>query len=227
VPSYRDVFKNKHTFLCVLHVDYYQQAIEQVGVALTNGADGVFLINHRQDLLPVDLEKISDQYPGTWIGVNRLYTNLNRAFDLLPPRMGGVWTDNAHVHDTDAQKYVREGRIRSGFKGLYFGGVAFKYQPRQEFGPIDAVLATKRGVDVITTSGSGTGSAPPVEKIKAMREAIQDWPLAIASGITPDNVEQFMPYADCFLVATGISKDFHTLDPVKVKALAMKLGKEF
>jgi predicted TIM-barrel enzyme len=44
--------------------------------------------------------------------------------------------------------------------------------------------------------------------------------LAIASGITPDNVEIFAPHADCFLVATGISLDSRMLDPAKVASVA-------
>lgn len=45
-------------------------------------------------------------------------------------------------------------------------------------------------------------------------------PLAIASGITATNVEQFTPYADAFLVATGVSSSFHELDEEKMKKLA-------
>ena len=44
--------------------------------------------------------------------------------------------------------------------------------------------------------------------------------LAIASGVTPDNIGDYLPYVDHFLVASGISQDFHTLDPAKVRALA-------
>jgi predicted TIM-barrel enzyme len=58
-----------------------------------------------------------------------------------------------------------------------------------------------------------------VEKIARMKEAIGTHPLAIASGITPENVEQYLPIANCFLVATGISSDFTTLDPSRVRDL--------
>jgi predicted TIM-barrel enzyme len=50
-----------------------------------------------------------------------------------------------------------------------------------------------------------------------------DYPLAIASGITPENIEKYLPYVDYFLVATGISKTFDEFDPEKRKLLAQKI----
>ena len=52
-----------------------------------------------------------------------------------------------------------------------------------------------------------------------MHEALEGAPLAIASGITPENVGDFLPYASAFLVATGISRNFHDLDPRRVARL--------
>jgi predicted TIM-barrel enzyme len=59
-----------------------------------------------------------------------------------------------------------------------------------------------------------------LKKFKEMKENCGDTPLAVASGITPENVDQFLPYVDCFMVSTGISKSFHDLDPVKTHQLA-------
>jgi predicted TIM-barrel enzyme len=44
-------------------------------------------------------------------------------------------------------------------------------------------------------------------------------PLAIASGITPENVGDYLDVADCFLVATGISRSFTELEPSRVRRL--------
>jgi predicted TIM-barrel enzyme len=44
-------------------------------------------------------------------------------------------------------------------------------------------------------------------------------PLGIASGITPENVEEYLPLADCFLVATGIIRSFSQLDLTRVRLL--------
>jgi hypothetical protein len=42
-----------------------------------------------------------------------------------------------------------------------------------------------------------------VNAARPLKRALGDWPLAIASGITPENVGEYLPVADCFLVATG------------------------
>ncbi len=78
-------------------------------------------------------------------------------------------------------------------------------------------------MDVVTTSGPGTGHAVHVDKIRAMKEALGQFPLAIASGITAENVQDYLPWSDCYLVATGISKSFVELDPILVKALIARV----
>ena len=54
---------------------------------------------------------------------------------------------------------------------------------------------------------------------RRMRQALGTFPLALASGVTPENVTDYLPFVDCFLVATGISKSFTELDPAKVTGL--------
>ena len=56
-------------------------------------------------------------------------------------------------------------------------------------------------------------------KLQAMHEEAGETPLGIASGITPDNVRAYTPYVTWFLVASGISVDFHNLSPELVKSL--------
>jgi predicted TIM-barrel enzyme len=52
-----------------------------------------------------------------------------------------------------------------------------------------------------------------------MKLALGDLPLAIASGIAPENIRRYLPHADAFLVATGISRSFTELDPEKLETL--------
>jgi predicted TIM-barrel enzyme len=48
--------------------------------------------------------------------------------------------------------------------------------------------------------------------------------LAIASGITVQNVDRYLEWADCFLVATGISDSHTELNPSKVRALLERIS---
>src|SRR3989344_2491051 len=62
-------------------------------------------------------------------------------------------------------------------------------------------------VDTVTTSGDKTGSPPDVAKVQAMREAIRPHDsLALASGVSVENVALFKPYVDTFLVASSITE---------------------
>lgn len=64
---------------------------------------------------------------------------------------------------------------------------------------------------VPTTSGPATGKAPELSKVRAMWDEA-DHTLAVASGLTPDNIAAFAPYVSHALVATGVSRDEHHFD---------------
>lgn len=223
-----EIFGKWPVVLPVIHVVDERQVIENVVVAWEGGSDGVFLINHR---MPSDkfldiYESISERFPGFWIGINCLDLSVEEIFDEIFRRsldsLSGLWVDNLGIDErleeqSEADK-IAELRRRSRWRGLYFGGVAFKYQ-RIVSDLEGAAQIAARYTDVITTSGPGTGLAAEVEKIRRMKIAIGEKPLAIASGITPENVKNYLGMADCFLVATGISKDFVTLDPDRLKYL--------
>jgi len=202
INAYRKRFPQRHTVLPVVHVTSLEQAIRNVEIAINAGADGCFLINHTmtwQKLIEIH-QTVSEQFPGFWIGVNLLDLFPNQALNKVPHYMPGLWMDSYDANRVDH------------YLGLLFGGVAFKYQA-----PVADVAAAARQacqyMDVVVTSGVGTGKAPPVAKIKSMKEAIGDFPLAIASGITTRNIIDFLPYADSFMVATGISASEDELDP--------------
>jgi predicted TIM-barrel enzyme len=150
------------------------------------------------------------------------------AVEFIPKDTAGLWVDNAGISERGdlvigAQTFARL-RQKSGWRGIYFGGVAFKYQGEVKDVAKVAKLAIPF-VDVITTSGPGTGIEADLTKIHKMKRAIGNHPLATASGTTPENVVEYMPYIDCFLVATGISDSHTELNPVKVRRLAKALGK--
>lgn len=229
MSTFRERFQGRHTFLAVIHVERAGQALRNVKIAKENGADGVFLINH--SIVSVELlqiyHEVKRSFLGYWIGLNCLDFGRG-AIEVIPCEVSGLWTDDAGVCEgdeptKDAEIFARR-RKEVVWNGLYFGGVAFKYQKQIADVGKAASLAVPL-MDVITTSGSGTGQAADVEKIRTMKEAIGDYPLAIASGITPENVHEYMPYADCFIVATGISNSHTELNPNRVQQLAKMLGK--
>jgi predicted TIM-barrel enzyme len=150
-----------------------------------------------------------------------------QVFGAVSGKVSGVWVDNAGVEEAQEQQPYAE-RVLAARAArvpgcLYFGGVAFKYQrPVEDLEAACQVAARYR--DVVTTSGPGTGHAAEVEKIRRMKQALGGTPLGIASGITPENVGDYLPHADCLLVATGISRSFTELDPALVLALVQRVA---
>lgn len=223
MARFADVFPGK-SLLVVIHATVdLAHVLRNISIALDNGAHGVFLINHGFSALELRRIYLSarTQFPQAWIGLNFLDLDRSAGLQSLPFSVSGFWTDNAGVFDTnirDAVTFWDQWKHRE-LDALYFGGVAFKYQNHVQDISGTAVLAAPF-MDVVVTSGDQTGTPPSVEKIKMMREALHDHPFAIASGISVRNINDFLPYADCFLVATSVSTSFTELDPLKVGELA-------
>lgn len=233
--SLQVVFRNSKVFLPVIHVRNEAHALPNARIAYDEGADGIFLINHRipgYELLRV-AHAAEKQFPQKWIGLNFLDLPPISALAAIGPRYDGIWMDDVGVswpgtNGTHLRKrlcntitWKKRDRTRSL---LIFGGVAFKYRPEVE-DVADAARTAATYIDVVTTSGPETGTPPSVEKIRTMRNAIGDHALAIASGMTPENVSAFTPYVDCFLVATGISTPDDNLDPLRVRAFREALDR--
>ncbi len=211
------IFANAHAVLPVIHVESLDQAEHNAGIAYMAGCDGVFLINHGMSvdkLLEIHYV-VASNFRNWWVGVNFLGLRPEEVFAKGTRRMAGIWTDNMGIDERAESQLEAEAAQRareaSGWNGLYFGGVAFKYQ-REVDDLESAARIAARYADVVTTSGPGTGEAASRDKIVRLRNALGDTPLAIASGITPENVGDYLDVADCFLVATGISKSWTELD---------------
>lgn len=218
INRFRARFPGGHAVLPVVHATSLDQVLRNAGVAVEAGADGVFLINHTissDDLLAYH-DVVRGRLPDLWVGLNCL--DRRPTWVAEHPRVRGMWTDNAYVDETmvvqgNAGLIEHRNRTLAGWDGIYFGGVAFKGQRKvrpEHLG--DAARHAMRHVDVVTTSGPGTGMAADVDKLRTMRDALGDHPLALASGVTSSNVGQYLPYVDAFLVTSSISRDFEDLD---------------
>lgn len=218
----------------VIHVLDLDQAARNVAVAVRAGVAGVFLINHdfeRERLLPI-LRGVRVRWPGLWLGVNFLAVTGRDAFPVLGRLeaegcpIDAYWADDARMDEreetqTEAAEIARI-RAESGWTGMYFGGVAFKKQR-----PVDPAQHRRSAaialpfMDVVTTSGIATGHEADDAKIADFRAGLGDAPLALASGVTPENAARYGRDVDCFLVATGISRpgDFYNIDPARLDAL--------
>ena len=222
--------------LPVVHVLNATQACRNAGMAIEAGAQGVFLINHDfgcEDLVPI-LRTVRARFPSLWIGVNFLAVTGRNAFPVLGRLQSeGVgidayWADDARIDErapAEAQSEAAEisvARKESGWMGLYFGGTAFKKQRSVDPANYEAAAGIASAwMDAVTTSGIATGQAADRAKIAAFRRGCGSAPLALASGVTPENAADYAPHVDAMLVATGINRvgDFYEIDPSRLQRL--------
>jgi hypothetical protein len=229
----RRVFGRSRVFLPVIHPISKATAIQSIDTAVRSGADGVFLINQGMSSSQVldFIPEIRRRHDGLWIGVNLLGSDPEEVIGLIAGiAVGGIWSDNADIDEqSDAQpagERFRQARRKTGWQGLYFGGVAFKYQREVPASLLpDAAGKAAPWMDVITSSGPGTGYAASVEKARALRSGAGKHPLALASGVSPENVAGFLPYVDAYLVASEIetAKYSGILVPERTKLLAERI----
>lgn len=215
--------------VCPLEKQGAGHALRNARIAFENFADGVFLIGHSLDYqsLLMIYEHVRKEFPEDWIGINFLDIATRKDWSLLTqltrryPDLNALWIDNMPNTRLDISARIE-----------LFGGVAFKYIDPNLRG--EALVAechrAKRLVDVITTSGSMTGSPPDIAKLEEMRSAIGDQVcLALASGVTIENVAGFLPTVDTFLVASSITRRVKSLGnqeyliPENVRLLASEI----
>ena len=218
--------------LPVIHVLDAPRTQDNIERLIDAGLKGCFLINHdfeKEALIPI-LREMRAKYPTLWMGVNFLAVTGADAFPILGDLsrsdclMDAYWADDACIDEDGENAQASEIariRARSGWDGMYFGGTAFKKQrdvTPDRYG--DAARHAAPFMDVITTSGIATGQEADPTKIAAFRAAIGDRPLALASGITPENAHTYGD-VDCFMVATGINVpgNFYDIDPDRLGAL--------
>ncbi|MEO0370084.1 MAG: BtpA/SgcQ family protein [Pseudomonadota bacterium] len=217
--------------LPVIHVLEAGRTLSNIDILVGEGAPGCFLINHDfgvEDFLPI-LREVRAARPDLWMGLNFLAVTGLDAFPQLAAlqaegcQVDAYWADDGRIdervqHQTEAQA-IEE--ARAGWDGLYFGGTAFKKQrPVAEEDYAKSAQTAKGWMDVVCTSGQATGVEAEDAKIATFREAIGDAPLALASGITPENAHRYAA-VDAFMVATGINHDgnFYDIDPARLRRL--------
>lgn len=227
------VFGKSPVLLPVIHPISRDVALESIRVAHACGVPGVFLIDQgmpARDVLAL-VREVRARYPSLWIGVNLLSRRPAHALADVTEACGaidGLWSDNADVDERGAHAVAKAFvTARQRWNGLYFGGVAFKYQ--REVAPSDLSAAAEMSIpymDVLCTSGPGTGYPADIEKVKALRAGLGDHALALASGVTPENVQIYMPYVQAFLVGTGIEERLGVFDPAKIAALLRAMERD-
>lgn len=206
--------------LPVIHHIEPSITLDEIQVAIDCAADGVFLISHESyddELVEVAKQAIQE-FTGFPIGLNLLsldcWQATRKAVDI-GCRM--VWADDMGVDSSGLDILGRKvSDLAQANPDLQlFASVAFKYRPHERE-PVMAAHQARLAGFIPTTSGEATGSAPDPAKIASMGAG---GPLAVASGMTPQNVLRYSNHLSHILVATGVSRDEYHIDPAKLRSL--------
>lgn len=201
--SIYETFGRPRVLLPVIHPVDPQSAMHSIAVAVRADADGIFLINQGMSSRSVlELATITrEAYPDLWIGMNLLgHSPLSTLDDVEGRDLDAIWEDLAI---NEATGPTREDILFRDLPSLLEVVVDF--------------------VDVVTTSGPGTGMAADKRKLQGFRALLGDHSLALASGVTVENVEEYLPYVDAYIVGTGIEEELGVLDLALTAELADRI----
>jgi predicted TIM-barrel enzyme len=209
--------------LPVIHYADDSQALRNAERAFDAGCEGVMLIEMRGYNRPLvkAAASIKTRWPDKLVGVNFLNSEPDAPLKTCA-QIDMSWTDEQLTHSCrspwlEARRTARTLRERSSH--LFFCGVAFKYQ-QAEPDPVQAAVRAIAFGFIPTTSGAATGAPADASVVRDIRQGIGvNAPLALASGVTPENAGAFLPFVSHILVSSGVSASFHEFEPSRLRAL--------
>lgn len=216
----------------VVHVESVETTLSEVSKVLDFPIGGVFLIDHdRNDRRLLECTRaVASTHPELFLGVNFMSRSYEEISALLTGEFGqsvpvaAIWSDRVPALEFGGDPSNRP-RPASGI--IHFGAVAFKSQPFVPLEQLGELASRARAhVDVVTTSGPGTGRPLELDRLRALHEGLTGHQLAVASGVTPENVRSYRPLVDHALVATGIHGGDHLFDVSKIAALFENLAED-
>lgn len=212
------------TFLVALHAYSLKQCLDEAKKIFTGGADGVLLVNNESPLRGNSGDPnlfqiagvIKRTYPGKVVGINSLdMRNYDALYEFNKYKLDILWTDNSGISEVNDTVILND-KVAKELKGLgplkrYFGGIDFKGQAPVKDLPAVAKFAAEK-FDVVVTSGKHTGQSPSVAKIRTIRDAVgPDVLIAIASGMTTENISMYLPYIDFVIVGTSLQENLDNI----------------
>lgn len=197
----------------VIHIVSENQVLTNLETCAKNGISKIFLIDHSGNRCDKMVPIVRLNAPKMWCGLNFLQGNALEDFQSLNEsyyNVEALWIDNAGLLKEPDDVLAKEVDVyrKSKFPTVqYFGGVEFKYQKQPNKFDIEWVYKEAvKYIDVITTSGPGTGRAAELSKLERIRVLIGSHPLAVASGVSYINKSAISKFVDFALVASSITQ---------------------
>lgn len=238
--KFLDLFDQEKPILGMLHLgrrNSYKEALEltkyELNTYLDNGINGVIVEDYFGDLddVVMTLEYLYLHRNDVIYGVNYL-SDYKMAFDLaLSYKAKFIQIDSVsgHLFPSKDEEYARKlNYLRKLTNIPVIGGVRFKYQPYLSGRSLeeDLELGIER-CDGIVVTGDKTGSETPLKKAAEFKHFIEDFPLIIGAGLTPDNCIPSLTVGDAAIVGSYVKhnhKDIGIVSAKNVKKLVYKVN---
>jgi hypothetical protein len=195
-----------------------------------NKIAGIFILNTciKNSIFKKVYRDAKDKYPDFWIGVNILGVPLSDLLEFIENyNPDGVWVDDSYLHDIndlEICEVISNHFEKINWNGLYFGGVMFKYsQYCNEYNP-DILKVAYKYMDVLTTSGDGTGIEIKEKKLDFISENSENICISVASGINSKNIKKISEKSHMFIVRTSIVDSDNNIDNQKLDELISSLN---
>jgi len=218
--KFSELFPVKKPIIGMIHLagrnqeDIVKRATEELKLYEEEGVDGAIIEDYHgtnEDLdfvlktIPIEGFKIV-------LGINSLrrpYLSIERAHHF---KARFVQFDDVQGEE---DSYCTERETYSYMNVL--GGARFKYTPSTGNSLEKDLEQARLRCDAIVTTGEGTGTETPTEKLKQFRELLGDFPLIVGAGVNLGNVCEQLSITDGAIVGSYFKPEGNTQLPVDRK----------
>ncbi len=208
--------------------DVQARAVREFQIYRDNGVDAVMVEPYFGTYTQVErmLDYLAQHGEGMPFGVNCLNVDA-MSFELAAKYgCGFIQADSVvgHVKPRDEeslQAFFDTFRKRSP-NALLMGGVRFKYQPMLSVRTLEEDLKTAMTrCDIVCVTQNATGEETSLDRIKAFRAGLGDFPLFVCAGLRPDNLAEQLKIGDGAVVGSYFKDNFRDhgeVEPSHVRA---------
>jgi len=227
------------------------RALSDAGTLIDNGIDGLIVENygdvpffpdrveaHTIAAMAVITSEIRERYRQVPMGINVLRNDAKSALAIATVTRANFIRVNVHTGAMLTDQGVVQGRAyetlryRSilGSTVKIFADVAVKHAA--PLTPIDLVTNAEdtyhRGLaDALIVTGTATGKSADLDQLQTVKTAVPQAGVFVGSGVTSDNLVDFLQYADGIIVGTSIKREGVTTNEVDAdRVRAIVKGRE-
>lgn len=217
--NFMDQFNTKKAIIGMLHLkginedDIFDRMKKELDIYINSGINCVIIENYfgtykslKKGLDYLEKDNLPIPYGVNCLNVDQIGFDLakeyNANFIQLDSVIGHVKPRDEETLDAFFAKNIKD------YPGYILGGVRFKYQPVLSANTTEFDLKlSKSRCDAVCVTSDATGQETPLDKIKLFRSSLEDFPLIIGAGVTPQNMEKQFQLADGAIIGSYFKKD--------------------